>query len=145
MLDISLSTLALVAGGLGFAGFGLYRVYDLWAFRRRALDADGVVTDVRERLRRARAGRFSYPYLAYHPVLAFRTADGREVQTEAKNFSKEEHECQVDDEVAVRYDPHDPARAFAGSELGAAHDAAQALALGGLILVLMLAGAFGPW
>ncbi|MQA05500.1 MAG: DUF3592 domain-containing protein [Streptosporangiales bacterium] len=127
----------LTAAGVGTFGYGLYRVVSLWLFRRRAIKVGGVVMDIRIRVKGGQVIRSGY-----HPVLAFRTVDGRDVQAEAKNYSRSVTDYQVGDQVGVRYDPRDPRTAYADTELMTELSAVLVVVAGCVFLVVGLL-AFG--
>ncbi|MQA79796.1 MAG: DUF3592 domain-containing protein [Streptosporangiales bacterium] len=112
-------------------GTGLVRQV---AGRRRAVRVPGVVVDVRTRdSGTARAGRRP---TTYAPVLAFRTTDGREVQTESRVASNPPV-AEAGQRVRVAYDPRDPAEAYVDTARGAgvvAYAAGFAIALFVLVI-----------
>lgn len=82
---------------------------------RRFVRVPGVVVDVRQRDVGTMEQTGSAP--AYAPVLAFRTADGRDVQTESARWSNR-NAGKAGQQVSVLYDPTDPSDAYLGSATG---------------------------
>lgn len=96
------------AVGAVFLVIGVVQLRSQLAFRRRAIRCRGVVTDYRESWSRNGSGQ-----RLYHPVLEFRTADGRDVQTESR-IGTSWRSFRPGEEVAVTYDPRDPQHAYPG-------------------------------
>jgi Protein of unknown function (DUF3592) len=101
------------------------------AFHRRAVRCRGVVTDFRTR--RSRGGSRSRKL--YYPVLEFRTADGRDVQTEGR-LGNSGRGFRPGQQVTVTYDPRDPSHAYPGSGAAATVLALFVTAFGGLFAVI---------
>ena len=99
------------AVGAVFLVIGVVRLRSQIAFRRRAVRCQGVVTEYRERWSHG-AGDSSGQTL-YHPVLQFRTADGREVLTESR-IGTSWRSVRPGDQVTVTYDPREPQHAYPG-------------------------------
>lgn len=104
--------------GTVFLVGGIRSTVEFAAFRRRAVHCGGVVTDLRRVWQASHSSRSSSGQYIYYPVLAFRTVDGRDVQTVARvGTNPPAH--RPGDQVAVQYDPRDPSRAYAGKALTA--------------------------
>ena len=100
--------------GVVFLLVGIHGLRGTLSFRRRAQQAEGVVTDVRARS----SGKSGDPGIVFYPVLQFTTRDGRQVQTEART-GRSPAPAREGDRVPVQYDPEDPASAdIAGSWSG---------------------------
>lgn len=118
---MSFETLALfvpgmfvVLGGI-FAVAGLRGVLHWNSFRRRAVTCTGLVTEIRAKAESR--GSDATNRTIYYPVLAFRTVDGKEVQTQAQNGSSPTL-LKEGQQVNVLYDPKDPTQAYAGRGTG---------------------------
>ena len=114
-------------GGVLACAAGIWTLVAGWRFSRRAHQAEGVVTGVVEY--RGGGGHSAWsggtwvdgtwtgggsgrsvPRSIYYPVVRFRAADGREVETRAMvgtSFKR----VREGDPVTVLYDPKDPTRA----------------------------------
>jgi hypothetical protein len=123
-----------VIGGI-FAATGLFKVITKIVFLRRALRCPGVVTELREKWQ-AGHGDSSGQYY-YYPILAFRTADGRDVQTEGQVGTTWQR-YRPGQQVDITYDPHDPGRAYAGNGASAALIPLVFAAFGGVFLTIGL-------
>lgn len=82
------------------------------AQQRRFVRVEGTVVDVREQADTTIETAGTAP--AYAPVLAFRTVDGRDVQTESSRWSNR-YAGSTGKRVSVLYDPKDPTEAYIGS------------------------------
>ncbi len=113
-------------GGVLACAKGIWTLVTGWRFSRRAQPAEGVVTGIVEY--RDRGGGFSgssgawvdgawtggsgasAPMSIYYPVVRFRTADGREVETQTMMGTSFKR-VREGEPVTVLYDPKDPTRA----------------------------------
>lgn len=114
-------------------GSGLVR---LLARRRRAVRVHGVVVDVRAR--ESGTSRAGHRPTTYAPVLAFRTVDGREVQTESRVASNPPV-AEAGQHVRVAYDPRDPTEASVDTARGSGV-VAYVVGLAVALLILVIAG-----
>lgn len=127
--------LGFVVIGAIFVATGLFKVISKIVFLHRALRCPGVVTDIREKWQ-AGHGDSSGQYY-YYPILAFRTSDGRDVQTEGQ-IGTTWQRYRPGQQVDITYDPHDPGRAYAGSGAGAAVIPLVFAVFGGVFLTIGL-------
>lgn len=95
-------------GGI-FAVAGLRGAMSWQSFRRRSVTCTGLVTEIRAVSSKSSDSNS----FIYYPVLAFRTVDGKDVQTQAVNGSNPTL-LEEGQQVTVLYDPRDPTTAYAG-------------------------------
>ncbi len=126
-LLIALAGVSALCGGIRMALAGV-------RFRRRALRAAGVVTEIRidRELRRNSIDGADPPLR--RPVVRFRTASGREIETPAATSSVLEA-LRAGDPVVVLYDPDDPERAQVERNRGTEIAMAAMTGLFGLFLL----------
>ena len=129
--------LLFVAGGVLTFAKGIWTLLAGWRFSRRAQEAEGAVTGMVEYRSSSSSsggvwvdgawagGGSSMPRSIYYPVVRFRAADGREVETRTM-MGTSFRRVREGDPVTVLYDPHDPTRA-------------QLERSGGLVIVLGMA------
>lgn len=110
--------------GVIFLFVGVQGLRGTLSFRRRAQQAEGVVTDLRARS----SGSRGDVNIVFYPVLEFTTRDDRQVQTEART-GRSPAPAQEGDRVTIQYDPNDPASADIASS-------SSGLFLNGLFIVL---------
>ena len=129
---VRIVTLVFLVVGVVFLVLGLRGLRSQLAFRRRALRCRGVVTDFRTAWSSGDgAGRL------YYPVLAFRTAEGRDVRTESR-IGRSWRGYRPGQEVTITYDPRDPRHAYSGSGASALVLAAVFVAFCGLFVTIAL-------
>jgi hypothetical protein len=104
----------LIVGGVGVLGLvlaaiGAVAMMRQSRFRRQARTALGTVTGLRSSRSRARAAGEVLAPGAYYPTVRFLTADGQDVEAEAR-FASNSSPGQAGQQVTVHYDPADPRR-----------------------------------
>lgn len=115
-----------VGAGLLACSKGIWALVVGWRFSQRAHEAEGVVTGIVECRSRSggawvdgawAGGGVSMPTSLYYPVVRFRAADGREVETRTM-MGTSFRRVRDGDPVTVLYDPDDPTRAQLGRSGG---------------------------
>jgi hypothetical protein len=127
--------------GLAFVVIGAVVSVRGRAYRRRALTAPGVVTDLRARWTGSDAGGGPGGGTAYFPVLRFQLGDGRHAEVESFEGANPP-KVRPGQPVTVLYDPADPGRAKVDD--GRRGSGAWVLVAAGLLFVTVgIAGALG--
>lgn len=106
---------------------------------RKFVRVPGVVVDVRRRDTPSSSEGGTSTAVAYAPVLAFRTTDGRDVQTESPRWSNL-HADKTGRRVAVVYDPDEPELAYIDSPSGTP-TLVYVLGAGLTLLIFLISGA----
>jgi len=120
--------LGFTALGLLFAGTSMATVLRTRRFFARAYRAPGVVTG----LRRADIVKSGTSVRVYYPRLAFRTYDGRDIDTES-GFGSSPPPAHPGDSITVLYDPQDPEKARVAGVRGCGGCFAWVFAVVGLL------------
>ena len=103
------------------------------AFHRRALRCRGVVTDFRTKWRHGTGNERGHT--VYYPVLAFRTVEGRDVET-AGRLGRSRRGFRPGQAVTVTYDPRDPSHAYPGTGASAVVQAVVSVVFGGVFVAM---------
>lgn len=135
LIGLAVPAMFTLVGGI-FAVAGVRMVVSWQAFRMRAVRCTGTVTEIRTKFSSRASGSGSRTI--HYPVLAFRTTDGKDVQTQAMNGSSPTL-LKEGQQVTVMYDPRNPTQAYAGRGFAGRLMPLIFLVVGGVVL------AFGLW
>lgn len=121
-----------VAVGLGFVAMGRYLIRSANRLASVGVRVPGEVIGMRVN-ETSEVGRSSY-----YPILRFRTADGREMET-SSDIGTDPPPAREGDHVTVIYDPAEPRTARIDSTLGRGSGIGWACVIGGGALALVSA------